>query len=117
MTALSKLPTLIVQDLLRSPLTEAATILLASSSFAEREGTFINQAGLAQLIRAAIRPLGECRADGRLLFELAGRKGVFNSAAIRREMATEIFSLSALGSGELGPLGTFITKQPQPATV
>lgn len=112
--ALAKLSTLIVQDILKSPLTDAATILLAAGSFAEREGTFINHAGLAQLIKPVLRSLGDTRSDGRLLFDLAGRKGVFNSAAIRREMATEIFSLSALASGELGALGTFINKQPQP---
>jgi NADH-quinone oxidoreductase subunit G len=112
--ALSKLETLIVQDLLRSPLTDAASILLASVSFAEREGTFINHAGLAQLIKPALRPLGDARGDGRLLFELSGRKGLFNSAVVRREIAIEIFSLSALASGELGEQGTFITKQPQP---
>ncbi len=112
--ALSKLSTLIVQDILRSPLTDAATILLAGGSFAEREGTFINHAGLAQLIRPVLRSLGDTRSDGRMLFELSGRKGVYNSAAIRRELATEIFSLAALASGELGAQGTFITKQPQP---
>lgn len=112
--ALAKLSTLIVQDLLRSSLTDAATIVLAGGSFAEREGTFINHAGLAQLIRPVLRSLGDSRNDGRLLFDLAGRKGVYNSAAIRRELAVEIFSLSALASGELGQLGTFITKQPQP---
>ncbi len=112
--AFAKLSTLIVQDILRSPLTDAATILLAGGSFAEREGTFINHAGLAQLIRPVLRSLGDSRSDGRLLFDLAGRKGVFNSASVRRELAIEIFSLSALASGELGELGTFITKQPQP---
>lgn len=112
--AFAKLSTLIVQDLLRSPLTDAATIVLAGGSFAEREGTFINHAGLAQLIRPVLRSLGDSRNDARLLFDLAGRKGVYNSAAIRRELAVEIFSLSALASGELGQLGTFITKQPQP---
>ena len=112
--ALAKLSTLIVQDIMRSPLTDAATVLLAGGSFAEREGTFVNHAGLAQLIRPVLRSLGDTRNDGRLLFELAGRKGLYNSAVVRKEMAVEIFSLSALASGELGEHGTFITKQPQP---
>lgn len=111
--AFAKLSTLIVQDILRSPLTDAASILLAGGSFAEREGTFINHAGLAQLIKPVLRSLGDSRSDGRLLYELSGRKGVFNSAVVRRELALEIFSLSALAN-DLGQLGTFITKQPQP---
>jgi NADH-quinone oxidoreductase subunit G len=114
--ALSKLPCLIVQDILRSPLSDAATIVLAGGSFAEREGTFVNHAGLAQLIRAVIRPVGDARADGRILMELSGRTGLFNSAAIRKEMAQEIPALSALAGGELGELGTFVVKQPQPVT-
>lgn len=114
--ALCALPCLIVQDILRSRLTDAATVLLAAGSFAEREGTIINHAGLAQLIRAAIRPLGEARADGRIVFELTGRAGVFNSAVIRRELAREIPAFAALASGELGELGTFVIKQPQTVT-
>lgn len=109
-----QLSTLIVQDILRSPLSDAATILLAGASFTEREGTVINHAGLAQLIRTIVRPQGDARADGRILYELAGRTGLFNSAAIRRELAKEIPALAALASGELGPLGTFVVKQPQP---
>lgn len=111
---LKKLPCLIVQDILRSPLTDAATILLAGGSFMEREGTLINYAGLAQLIRTVVRPQDDARADGRILYELSGRTGLFNSAVIRRELAKEIPALSALASGELGPLGTFVVKQPQP---
>ncbi|MGN6545885.1 MAG: molybdopterin-dependent oxidoreductase [Aureliella sp.] len=113
--ALSNLSCLIVQDILRSPLTDAATIVLAGGSFAEREGTFINHAGLAQAIRPVIRALGDARADGRILFELAGRIGLFNAAVIRREMAQEISAFAALAGGELGELGTFLNPPSQPA--
>ena len=112
--ALSKLPSLIVQDWLQSPLTDAATILLAAASFAEREGTFVNHAGLAQLIRPTIRTIGDSRADGRILFELAGRTGLFNSAVVRRELAHEIHAFSALANGQLDALGTFVVQQPKP---
>ena len=115
--ALGGLSCLIVQDLLRTPLTDAATIVLAGASFAEREGTFINHAGLAQLIQTVIRPVGDARADGRILMELSGRTGLFNSAVIRKEIAKEIPALAALASGEVGELGTFVTKQPQGMTV
>jgi NADH-quinone oxidoreductase subunit G len=103
---------LVVQDFLRSALTDAASILLSSATFAEREGTVVNHAGLAQLIRPAIRTSGDARTDGRLLCELAGRTGLFNSAAIRKEMAEEIPAFEAFESGELGDQGTFL-KQPE----
>ncbi len=108
--AFGKLSTLIVQDLARSSLTDAATILLAGASFAEREGTFVNHAGLAQQIRQTLRPMADTRADGRILFELSGRTGVFNAAVLRREIGETISSLSALSVGDLGEYGVSVTK-------
>jgi NADH-quinone oxidoreductase subunit G len=96
---------LIVQDILPSALSERADIVLPSASFAEREGTFINHGKLAQSLRASIRPPGEARIDGRLLMELAGRKGLFNAAELRKEIGKKIWELSALAEGELGPHG------------
>jgi len=101
---------LIVQDFQRSSLTDAASILLASATFAEREGTVINHAGLAQLSRPAIRTPKDARADGRLLSELAQRNGLFNAAAIRREMAHDIPAFEVFASGDLGKDGTFLTQ-------
>jgi NADH-quinone oxidoreductase subunit G len=103
---------LIVQDFTRSPLSDAASILLPSATFAEREGTVVNHAGLAQMIRPAIRTPGDARPDGRILCELAGRTGLFNSSAIRKEMAREISAFEAFESGDLGDRGTFL-KQPE----
>ena len=103
---------LIVQDILRSPLSDAASILLPSATFAEREGTVVNHAGLAQLIRPAVKPPGDARPDSRILSELAQRTGLFNSAVIRREMAHDIPAFAAFKSGELGKQGTFV-KHPE----
>jgi NADH-quinone oxidoreductase subunit G len=101
---------LIVQDFLRSPLTDAASILLASATFAEREGTVLNHAGLAQLIRPVVRTRGDARADGRLLSELSQRTGLFSAIGIRREMAHDIPAFEAFASGDLGQNGTFLTQ-------
>ena len=46
--AVGKPTLLIVQDIFASPLSERADIVLASSSFAERDGTYVNHAGIAQ---------------------------------------------------------------------
>ena len=99
---------LIVQDIFPSPLSERADILLPSGSFAEREGTYVNHSGLAQAAQAAVRCPGDARADGRILLELAERKGLFNAMAIRKEVGNAIPSLVALAEGDLGGHGVKI---------
>ena len=101
---LAKAKLLVVQGLLASPATKRAHFVLASGSFAERDGTVINHAGLAQLIQRALRGPGESRADNRILWELAGKAGLFNGAVLRKEIAAEIGALAALSEepGEFG---------------
>lgn len=99
---------LIVQDIFPSPLSERADILLPSGSFAEREGTYVNHSGLAQAAQAAVRCPGDARADGRILLELAERKGLFNAMAMRKEVGNAIRSLAALAEGDLGEHGVKI---------
>jgi NADH-quinone oxidoreductase subunit G len=103
--ALAKPETAVVQDIFASAATRQATVVLPGASFAEREGTFVNHAGLAQGIQRAIRGPGGARPDGRILGGLAGRRGLFNIAAIRREMGQAIPALAPLAGGEVGPQG------------
>jgi NADH-quinone oxidoreductase subunit G len=103
--ALEKPQTVVVQDIFASPATQRATMVLAGGSFAERDGTFVNHAGLAQGIRRAIHSPGDARPDGRILWELSGCRGLFNLGAIRREMAQAIPALAALNTGEIGEQG------------
>jgi NADH-quinone oxidoreductase subunit G len=103
--ALEKVETVIVQDILPSPASRRATFVLPGGSFAERDGTFVNYAGLAQEIRRAIRSPGEARPDGRILWELAGRRGLVNVTMLRREMSQSIEALGALGDRKLGEYG------------
>jgi NADH-quinone oxidoreductase subunit G len=103
---LAKAKLLIVQGLLASPATRRAHFVLASGSFAERDGTVINHAGLAQLIGRALRGPGESQPDHRMLWTFTQRPGLFNGPAIRKEVAAEVASLAALAEepGELGVL-------------
>jgi len=103
--ALERPETVIVQDILASAATQRATVVLPGGSFAERDGTFVNHAGLAQGISRAIHGPGDARPDNRILWELAGRRGLFNLRALRKEMGETIPALTALASGELGPEG------------
>jgi NADH-quinone oxidoreductase subunit G len=94
--ALEKVGTVIVQDILQSPASKRASFVLAGGSFAERDGTFVNYKGLAQEIHKAIRSPGEAKPDGRIIWDLAERRGLLNIAAVRREMAEKIEALHGL---------------------
>jgi NADH-quinone oxidoreductase subunit G len=111
-TALEKPATVVVQDILRSPASARATFVLPGGSFAERDGTFVNHAGLVQEIRRAVYGPGEAWPDGRILWDLAGRRGLFNAPQLRREMAGEIPALAALDGGKLGPQGVRLDSHP-----
>jgi NADH-quinone oxidoreductase subunit G len=103
--SLDKVGTVIVQDLLPSASSKRAHYLLASGSFAERDGTFVNHSGLAQEIHRAIRSPGEAKPDNRILWDLAGRRGLFNLPALRKEIGETIAELKPLVAGELGQFG------------
>ncbi|HVJ82372.1 MAG TPA: molybdopterin-dependent oxidoreductase [Planctomycetia bacterium] len=105
---LRKLSYLVVQDILPSPASDIADAVLPGGSFAEKDGTFINHKKLAQAIRAAVRSPGEARADGRILMELAERRGLFHAASLRKEIAAEIPYFAALAAGDIGELGVFV---------
>jgi NADH-quinone oxidoreductase subunit G len=106
---LAGLRLLIVQDILQSAASEKATFVLPGSAWAERDGTFINHNGLAQGIMKAVRGPGESRADSRILFDLAGRKGLVHIPTLRKEIGAEIPALAALVVGQLGETGVSIT--------
>jgi NADH-quinone oxidoreductase subunit G len=113
-SALQKPAVVVVQDILPSPALVHATFVLPGGSFAERDGTFVNHAGLAQEVRRSIRGPGHARPDGRILWELTGRKGLFQAAALRKEMAEQVPTLSALGAGLLGERGVFVDRDGTP---
>ena len=112
--AVGKPSLLIVQDIFASPLSERADIVLASGSFAERDGTYVNHAGLAQAASAAVRSPGDARADGRILMELCERKGLFNAMTLRKEIGRAVPALIALSAGDLGENGVMISGAREP---
>ena len=112
--AVGKPSLLIVQDIFASAISERADIVFASSSFAERDGTYVNHAGIAQAANGAIRCPGDARADGRILMELSGRKGLYNAMTLRREIGKVIPTLVALSAGDLGENGVKISVAREP---
>jgi NADH-quinone oxidoreductase subunit G len=85
-----RLNLLVVQDLFPSPLSERATYLLPGPAYAERDGSYVNHAERLQSVPWAIRPPLGVRSDGSLLWEMLGRKGLYNSRAVLEEVAREI---------------------------
>ncbi|HYV36583.1 MAG TPA: molybdopterin-dependent oxidoreductase [Gemmataceae bacterium] len=101
---LARVPLLIVQDLFGSKLSEVARYELPASSFAEKDGTFVNHANLAQEVHWAIRPHGSTKSDGQIFLDLLQRRGLIHAPTIRKELASEIAFFAPL-SGELGDQG------------
>jgi NADH-quinone oxidoreductase subunit G len=106
--AFSKIETVIVQDILPSPVLKHATHVLPSGTFVEREGVFVNHKGLAQIVRRSVRGPDGTRPDGRLLWELAERSGLIQTDALRSEIATAIPALAAINNPELKANGVLL---------
>jgi NADH-quinone oxidoreductase subunit G len=82
-----------------------AGIVVPGASFAEKEGTFVNHAGLVQAIRWAVTPAGECRTDGQVFLDLMERMGLVHAASLRKELAGEVRYFAPLAGGDLGEYG------------
>jgi NADH-quinone oxidoreductase subunit G len=88
---------LVVQELFPSALTEWAAFVLPATSSFEKDGTFVNHAGLAQTFGRAVRPPVEARTELQLASDLLGRKGLAQAAAIRAELAQAMPEFATLG--------------------
>jgi NADH-quinone oxidoreductase subunit G len=99
-----RLKLLVVQDLFPSPLSDRATFALPGAAYAEREGSYVNRADRLQSFSWAIRPPLGVETEGRLLWELLGRKGLYHSRTVLDEVAREILYFSAVigAASELG---------------
>lgn len=105
---LARLDRLIVQDLLPSPALAHAKYILPSGSFAEKDGTFVNHAFLAQQLRRAINSPREARPDARIFHDLLQRRGLFHAPTLRMEIAKAVPFFAALAAGDLGDLGVWV---------
>ena len=74
--AIKELDFLLVHDTFASELTEYAHVVLPSTTFAERKGTYTNLERRVQLLRPALGPRGEEDTDWSALSQIAARMGV-----------------------------------------
>jgi NADH-quinone oxidoreductase subunit G len=105
---LQKIALLIVHDLFDSPASLRAKYVIPAASYAEKDGTFINHAGLAQAIHWAIRSPHECPTDGQVFLDLLERRGLVHVPTLRKEMAREIPFFARLAENELGDHGIML---------
>jgi NADH-quinone oxidoreductase subunit G len=106
--ALGRVPLLVVQDLFPSPASTAAKYVLPAATFAEKDGTFVNHAGLAQAIHWGSVPPDDGRVDGQVFLDLMERRGLVHVPGLRRELAAEVPYFAPLAGAEPGEYGVML---------
>jgi len=89
-----KLPLLVVQGVLMTPLAKAADIVLPGSSWVEKDGAFVNGQGRLQAAARAIKAPGDAQEDWQILVNVGLALGVTlsytSSAAVRADVAAAL---------------------------
>ena len=85
----------------RSPLVDAATIVLPLASWAETEGTYSSSTGRVQLARRAFPPAGQARQAWEIVYRLALELGIEQERSVTprilfAEMAAEVAAFSGM---------------------
>lgn len=73
--ALKKVQFLVVQDIFLTETAQFAHVVLPSTSFAEKDGTFTNTERKVQRVRKAIEPPGTAKEDWKIICELSSLMG------------------------------------------
>lgn len=81
---------LAVQDIFLTESARCADVVLPGSSFAEKDGTFVNTERRIQLSRKAVEPPGKARGDLDIVLDLSRRLGVPSPYANAAEVFDEI---------------------------
>jgi NADH-quinone oxidoreductase subunit G len=91
--------TLIVQDCFPSPLWDLADYQIPGTTFAEREGSFVNAGWRLQSFRFAVRPPSGVLPEAALYWQLLGRRGLYRATDVLGEVAREMAAFSAAAAG------------------
>jgi len=92
--ALKNTEFLVVQDIFLTETAQLADVVLPAASFAEKDGTFSNTERRVQLVRKAIEPVGNCKADWVILMDILNRLGIEKKYNHPSEIMAEIASLT-----------------------
>ena len=91
--SLKSLDFLVVQDIFMTETAELADVVLPSSCFAEKDGTFTNTERRVQRVKKAVTPPGEAREDSLIVMELSRRMGYDMKYTLVEEIMEEIGGL------------------------
>jgi NADH dehydrogenase/NADH:ubiquinone oxidoreductase subunit G len=90
----------------RTPLVDAASIVMPLASWAETEGTYTSSTGRVQLARRALPPRGQAQTAWEVVYQLALELGIEQERAVSTrilfaEMAAEVAAFSGITWGRL----------------
>jgi len=99
-----RLNLLVVHDILPSPVARKAQFVVPGVTFAEKDGSYVNHAGLIQSGQWGIRPVEGAHTDGQTFCDLLGRKGLYQAASVLAELAGTVpfFARAKEGIPEAG---------------
>ena len=107
--ALENVDFLIVQDIFPSDAARIADVVLPSTTFTEKDGSFTNSAGWVQRVRKATDPPGEARIDWEIIQQVAKRlTGEFEyhfAGEIAAEIAASVPGYSEATHQQIGDGG------------
>lgn len=113
-TALDKVDRIIFQGPWNNETSAMAGIILPSSVYAEKEGTFTNFQGQVQRIHAAIPPAGKSLPDLDIIAQLATELGVSvdkNPATVFNEIAQNVEAFSGMTYTTVGDSGQLLKQE------
>jgi predicted molibdopterin-dependent oxidoreductase YjgC len=84
----------VVQDIFLTETAREADVVLPSTAFAEKNGTFVNTERKVQLVRKAIDPPGEAKEDWKIMTDLSARLGFSMDYSGLDEIMEEISRLT-----------------------
>jgi formate dehydrogenase (NADP+) alpha subunit len=97
--ALADVEFLVVQDIFLSETAEYADVVLPSTCFAEKDGTFTNTERRVQRVRKAVAAPGQTRDDWQIICEIAARMGYPMRYESAEQILQEIASVTPIYGG------------------
>ncbi len=98
--ALENLEFLVVQDIFHTETTPYADVILPASSFAEKDGTFVNSDRRVLRVRKAVEMPGQAREDWKIIAEIARRMGKpMNDHQTAEDIFDEIAKVTPIMAG------------------
>ena len=98
--SLKNLDFLVVQDIFHTETTPYADVILPASSFAEKDGTFVNSDRRVLRVRKAVEMPGEAEEDWKIIVKIAERMGYYiGNYHNAREIFDEIAQATPIMAG------------------